>query len=510
MAKTVILAHDLGTTGDKAVAIDLHRGLLASAFVPYETFRPFPAGAEQDASEWWRAVCQASQAVLASGAFSPADLAGVVFSGQMMGCLPVDRRGQPLRRAIIWADQRAVQEASELLERVGLPQVYQITGHRVGPAYSGPKIAWLRRHEPDVYAKTYKFLQAKDFVVHRLTGAWVTDFSDAGGTGVFDLVSKEWASPLLRALEIEEEKLPDPVPSTTVVGAVTQPASRATGIPEGTPVVIGGGDGVCATAGAGLVGAGEGYVYLGASAWVAALARTPCLDPQMRTFTWVYLDPTWYSPNGTMHNAGAALDWVRELFHVEDFSLLEKEAESSPPGAGGVLFLPHLRGERSPFWNPLARGVFVGLSFHTHRSHIFRAALEGVALNLKAIAVALEENRVQLSRVRLIGGGARSSLWAQIIADALGRPVELVAQPQEATAIGAAAAGTVGVGLVSDLACAVRNLVQVREEVRPQHKEIYEFLYPLYLEAYGNLSLLWPKFAEFSREANVKGGNDGI
>ncbi|MCS7240629.1 MAG: xylulokinase [Candidatus Bipolaricaulota bacterium] len=510
MAKTVILAHDLGTTGDKAVAIDLRRGLLASAFVPYETVRPFPAGAEQDAEDWWRAVCQASQAVLASGAFAPTDLAGVVFSGQMMGCLPVDKQGRPLRRAIIWADQRAVQEATELLERVGIVQVYKITGHRVGPAYSGPKIAWLRRHEPDVYARTYKFLQAKDFVVHCLAGTWATDLSDAGGTGLLDLTSKEWSPLLLRALEIEGEKLPDPVPSTTVVGEVTKQASRATGIPEGTPVVIGGGDGVCATAGAGLMGEGEGYVYLGASAWVAALAKTPCLDPQMRTFTWVYLDPAWYSPNGTMHNAGAAVDWVRELFGVEDFAVFEREAGRSPPGAEGLLFLPHLRGERSPFWNPLARGVFIGLSFHIDRSHIFRAAFEGIALNLKAIAKALAENQVQLMRVRLIGGGARSFLWAQIIADALGCPVELVAQPQEATAIGAAAAGAVGVGLVSDLAHAVKDLVQVREQVSPKHKEIYEFLYPLYLEAYRNLSPLWPNFADFSRKTNMEGGDHGI
>ncbi|MCS7240554.1 MAG: FGGY-family carbohydrate kinase [Candidatus Bipolaricaulota bacterium] len=510
MSKTVILAHDLGTTGDKAVAIDLYRGLLTSAFVPYETHSPFPLGAEQEAAQWWNAVCQASQAVLASGAFSPTDLAVVVFSGQMMGCLPVDAQGRPLRPAIIWADQRAVREAAELVERVGISEVYKITGHRVGPAYSGPKIAWLRHYEPDKYAKTYKFLQAKDFIVHKLTGAWVTDFSDAGGTGLLHLVSKEWSPVLSQALGIDVEKLPTPVPSTTVVGEVTAHASQATGIPKGTPVVVGGGDGVCATAGAGVTGEGEGYVYLGSSAWIAALAKKPCLDPKMRTFTWVYLDPAWFSPNGTMHNAGAAVDWVRELFGVSDFAAFEEEAAHCPAGADGLLFLPHLRGERSPFWNPKARGVFVGLSSCTTRSHIFRAALEGVALNLKAIDAALAENHVALSRIRLIGGGARSRLWAQIIADVLGRPVELVAQPLEATALGAAAAGAVGVGLAPSLAHAVRTLVHVQSEIAPKQVDVYNFLYPLFLEAYQDLVPLWPKLSSFTGSMRAEGGGHGV
>ncbi|MCX7750367.1 MAG: xylulokinase [Candidatus Bipolaricaulota bacterium] len=493
MAKTVILAHDLGTTGDKAVAIDLQRGQISTAFASYETVSPFPASAEQDPRAWWEAVCQTSHAILASGHFHPSEVAAVAFSGQMMGCLPVDAGGTPLRRAIIWADQRATQEAQNLVARVGLEEIYRTTGHRVGPAYSGPKMAWLRTHEPSCYAKTYKFLQAKDFVVHLLTGTWVTDYSDAGGTGLLNLAAKEWSPSLVQALDLELDKLPTPVSSLTVVGEVTRSASRVTGIPAGTPVVIGGGDGVCATAGAGVTQAGEGYVYLGSSAWVAGLSPTPCLDPQMRTFSWVYLDPRVYSPNGTMHNAGAAVDWVRKLLGLADFSALEEEAARSLAGADGLLFLPHLRGERSPFWNPAARGAFVGLSSHTARAHVCRAALEGVAFNLKAIAEALHESGVALPTLRVIGGGAKSTVWCQILADVLGCTIQRVAYPLEATAWGAAAAGAVGVGLAPDLTHATQRLITVEASFTPVNPEAYQAQYALFLELYKQLFPLWEK-----------------
>ncbi|HAZ27193.1 TPA: xylulokinase [Candidatus Acetothermia bacterium] len=503
MPRQLILAHDLGTSGDKAVLVGLEEGIVGSSFAPYATHAPVETWAEQDPRDWWEAVCATTQEIVRTHRLSQKDVAAIVFSGQMMGCLPVDRDGTPLRCAIIWADQRAIQEAQEFVERVGLARVYHITGHRVGPAYSGPKMAWLRRHEPRVFRETYKFLQAKDFVVHRLTGTWATDYSDACGTGLFDLAKKQWAQELVETMGLEPEVLPRAVSSTAIVGELTGGAAQATGLASGTPVVIGGGDGVCATAGAGVVTEGSAYVYLGSSAWLATASRDPLLDPAMRTFTWVHMDPGWYSPNGTMHNAGASLDWVRGLFGVTDYAMFEAEAAACGPGAGGLVFLPYLRGERSPHWNPRARGTFVGLTPGHGRAHIFRAVCEGVALNLRVILQALEEQGLSVPRIRVVGGGAQSRLWRRILADVLARPLELVAHPLEATAVGAAMAGAVGVGLVPSLAEAGECLARTVEVQSPTPSDVYPHLYRVFRRAYDQLVPVFEDLARIQEQGMV-------
>jgi len=503
MPRKLILAHDLGTSGDKAVLVGLAEGIVGSSFAPYATRNPIATWAEQDPEDWWNAVCATTHEIVRAHRLSAGDVAGVAFSGQMMGCLPVGHNGRPLRNAIIWADQRAVAEAERLVDRVGLPRVYQITGHRVGPAYSAPKMAWLRRHEPRTFQETHKFLQAKDYVAYRLTDTWATDYSDACGTGLFNLATKEWAAELLAAMGVDPSLLPQAVPSTAVVGEITPEASRATGLASGTPVVIGGGDGVCATAGAGVVEEGSAYVYLGSSAWLATVSQTPLLDPAMRTFTWIHMDPHRYSPNGTMHNAGASLDWVRGLFEVTDHAAFEAEAAACGAGAGGLVFLPYLRGERSPHWNPRARGTFVGLTPGHGRAHLFRAVCEGVALNLRIIRDALEDQGLSISRLRVVGGGAQSRLWRRILADVLARPVELVAHPLEATAVGAAMAGAVGVGLVPDLAEAARCLARTVEVESPVSSDIYANLYRVFRQAYDRLVPVFDGLASIQENEGV-------
>lgn len=496
MPSGLILAHDLGTSGDKAVLVGLDEGIIGSSFTPYQTNYPFATWAEQNPEGWWKAVCQVTQEILKVHRLRPQDVAVVVFSGQMMGCLPMARDGTPLRNAIIWADQRAVAEAQCIVEQMSLARAYRITGHRIGPAYSGPKMMWLKRNEPEVYDKTYKFLQAKDFIVHKLTGRWTTDYSDACGTGLFELVGRKWSEALVAVAGLDLDRLPQVVPATTVVGEVTSAAAQATGLAPGTPVVIGGGDGVCATAGAGAVGDGTAYVYLGSSAWVAAAAREPMLDPYMRTFTWIHLDSDWYSPNGTMHNAGSSLDWVRGLFGISEYTALEAEVEACRPGADGLVFLPYLMGERSPHWNPNARGVFLGLTKSHGQRHLLRAVFEGVAFNLRIILEALEKQGLSVARLRAVGGGAQSRVWRRILADVLGRPLELVAHPLEATAIGAAMAGAVGVGLARNFREASDRLVRIVGVETPRSSEIYPELYGIVHRAYDRLI---PVFDDLAR-----------
>lgn len=515
MEKQYILAYDLGTTGVKTVLVHYDSGVRKTVFVPYNTYYPAPTWAEQDPEEWWNAVVECTHNMLKSVNFPLSQLACVVFSGQMMGCVLVDKHGYPLRRAIIWADQRATAELQELLKRADLEQLYYITGHRISPAYSALKVMWLQKHEPSLFDKSYKMLQAKDFIICRLTDKFVTDYSDACGTGLLDVNQKQWSEQMLKITGISEALLPELFPSTAVVGEITKRASAMTGLPAGLPVVVGGGDGVCATAGAGVIAPGIGHVYLGSSAWVAGASEKPVFDHKMRIFTWPHLDPVLYSPNGTMHNAGSALEWakialarceteVAEWCNISPYELIEREAEQVPPGAEGLLFLPYLMGERSPYWNPNARGVFLGITRIHTAAHLLRAVYEGVALNLRTIFLILKELGVSFTETRVIGGGAMSRLWTQILADAFESSLQLTAAPLEATAIGAAMAGAVGVELCPDFKVAAEKFIKIGAVVEPSpHKELYNRIHEIFLKSYEALQELFEQLASLRENIEV-------
>lgn len=429
-------------------------------------------------------------------AFHPSAIAAVSFSGMMNGALPVDAQGQPLRPAIIWADQRATAEAGLLADRCGAAQVYRITGNRATPSCTAAKLLWLQRQQPEVYAATHYFLQAKDYAAFLLSGVSATDYSDASNTNLFDLETRAWAADMIAAVGLDAARLPPIYPSATVIGRVTPAAAGLTGLLAGTPVVIGGGDGACATVGAGAVAAGDAYTYIGSSAWMAVVAERPLFDPQMRTFNLAHLDPALYFPLGAMQAAGGALDWFERLLRGEErrggvtpplplYADLAAAAAAVPPGAEGLLFLPYLMGERSPHWDPGARGAFIGLSMAHGRPELARAVLEGVALNLRLILDALRSQGLRIPAMRLIGGGARLPLWRQILADTLGLPILLPDLLAEATSLGAAIAGGVGVGLYPDFSVAQRFVrTHAAEEPDPARQAQYDALLPRFQGAY--------------------------
>ncbi len=494
-ARTFILAHDLGTTGDKASLFDETGQLLTSSFAGYETTYPYAGWAEQNADDWWQAVAESSQALLAQLSIRPTDVAAVSFSGQMMACLPIDKTGQPLRPAIIWADQRATAEATRLAQAVGESAIYQRTGHRVSATYTGPKIMWIKEHEPEIYHRARAFLQAKDYVVYRLTGNLATDYSDASGTNLFNLNTLIWDQEIVQAAGIEARLLPQPCPSHQMVGYVAAAAARTTGLMEGTPVVIGGGDGACATVGAGVVREGDAYNYIGSSSWIALASPRPIYDPQRRIFNFAHLNPRLVCPMGTMQAAGGAYRWLKAWLCGEGqergYQEMDRWAAQTPPGAEGLLFLPYLMGERSPWWNPAARGAFVGLCMRHGRGHAARAVLEGVAFNLRMILDALTEQGIELQALRLIGGGARSHIWRQILADIYGLPILRPRLLVEATSLGAAIAGGVGIGLWPGYDVA-HDLVQAEaaEAPDPANQAVYRELYPIFADAYRALEAI--------------------
>jgi xylulokinase len=496
-----ILAHDLGTTGNKATLFDAGTGkAVAAAFRAYETAYANPGWAEQDPADWWRAARDSTRELLDTSRIAPGDVAVVSFSGMMMAALPVDGAGLPLRSAIIWADQRATAEAEFLADSCGVEHIYRRTGHRPSASYTAAKMLWIQRNQPDVYARAHQFLQAKDYVAYRMSGAFATDYSDASGTNLFDLDRRDWAVDIVEAVGLDPDKLPPARPSSTVIGQVTAEAAAETGLLAGTPVVIGGGDGACATVGAGSVHPGDAYNYIGSSSWIAVTAERPLYDPQMRTFTFAHLDPELYFPTGSMQSAGGSYDWLERLLRGEGETRLYDElgaaAATVEAGSRGLLFLPYLIGERSPHWNPLARGVFVGLTMSHGRAEMARAVMEGVAFNQKMILDAFLEQGAAIRALRLIGGGARSGLWRQIMADVYGLPILRPALLAEATALGAAIAGGVGVGLYPDFRVAA-ELVQVEEAERPDpaRSQRYAALYELFQQSYVALEPIFEKLS---------------
>ncbi|HVN54397.1 MAG TPA: xylulokinase [Anaerolineaceae bacterium] len=506
--KHFILAHDLGTTGDKATLFDEGLNLAASAFSGYDTYCPQPTWAEQNPLDWWRAVVLATRALLAQSSAAPGDIAAIAFSGQMMGCLPVDSRGQPLRSCLIWADQRAVAQTDRLGEAIGEERLYRITGHRNSPTYGAPKIMWLRDNEPETFARTHKFLHAKDYVAYRMTGAFVTDRSDAGGLNLYHLENGEWADEILAAAGLDPQLLPAIHSSTDVIGELTHQAADELGLEVGTPVVIGAGDGVSATAGAGAVAEGLAYSYIGSSAWISFASPRPVYDRGRRIFNWTHMVPGLFSPCGAMQAAGGSYQWLRrQVCWSEDreasetggdvYEIMNRRAAESVPGANGLLFLPYLQGERSPHWNPRARGGFIGLQITHTRADLIRATLEGISMNLRTILEIFLGAGARIDEMILIGGGAKGALWRQILADVFGRPILRPALLDEATSLGAAVAGGVGVGLLRDFSTARQRMeIVARHTPDPEAQKIYDQIYPIFLASYNALVPIYDQMSK--------------
>ena len=498
----LILAHDLGTTGNKATLIDASGKPVASVFDGYATSYPHPNWAEQNADDWQRALINSTRRLLAESSIDPAHIAAISFSGHMQGALFVDAQGKPIRPAIIWADQRATDQAAFIAQAGGgEDEVYRLTGHRVSAAYTAAKVLWVKDNQPEVYRRVRWVLQPKDYAAFLLTGRFVTDYSDASGTQLYDLQHRCWSDELIRALELPAPVFPEAHPSTTVIGHVTPDAAQAMGLRAGTPVVIGGGDGACATVGSGAIREGDAYTYIGSSSWLAMSARQPLIDPERRIVTFAHLDPALCFSLGNMQAAGGAFDWLERLLNGRAesgpaYAELDALAASVPPGAGGVLCLPYLIGERSPHWNPQARGAFVGLSMAHGRAEMARAVLEGVAFNMRWILDVLRSQGAQINRMCMIGGGAKSALWRQILADLYGMPLLRPHLDATATALGAAIAGGIGVGLFNDFSVASRLIPVVEaEKPAPGHVRQYERLYPVFQQTYAALKPIFDQLA---------------
>ncbi len=488
----MILAHDLGTTGDKAALYGTDGSLVAATTARYRTdYRP-GGRVEQDPGDWWRASAAATRELLERAGVRAEEVAAVSFSGQMMGATLLDAEGEPVRPALIWADTRSGEQCDRLVERIGMERGYEIIGHRLNPTYSLTKAMWVRDHEPEAFERVRKIVLTKDYVAFKLTGELVTDPSDASSTNAYDQRAGRWSDEVIDAAEVDPALFPEVVPSTTVLGGVTAEAAAATGLAEGTPVVLGGGDGPCAALGAGVVGPTSGaYAYLGSSSWVSLAADAPLHDPLMRTMTFNHVLPGRYVPTATMQAGGASVEWVSELLEQSPSALGELAADVEA-AFDGLLFLPHLLGERSPYWNPRARGAFVGLARHHGRAHVARAVLEGVAFNLRTGLEAFREMGAQVGPVDAIGGGAASDVWLQLLADVWGVEVRRRSLVDEANALGAAVVGGVGAGVYDAFDVALGfSEVGATFAPDPERHARYAERHERFLDAYARLEGLF-------------------
>ena len=483
-----IVAHDLGTSGDKATLYSNQGKLVKSAVYGYDTHYFNGNWAEQDPHAWWQAFCRATQEITAG--ISVDDIGAVSLSGQMMACVCVDAQGKILRDAIIWADQRSIAEMQYLRDRIDDDDFYRITGHRPSPAYSLEKLMWIKRNEPEIYSSTYKMLLAKDYIIYKLTGEFVSDYSDASGTHAFDLNTLSWSETIITLAGIDEEKIPDVWPSTHVAGGVTLEAARESGLARGTPVVCGAGDSISAAVGAGCIENGDAHCYVGSSAWVGLTTAESIFDDEQRTINWAHAIPGRISPCGPMQAAGGSFSWMqRELCVAETtlaketgvspFSLLNEKIADSPPGANGLLFLPYLLGERSPRWNPDARGAFIGLNMAHRRSDVLRSVIEGVAINLRLI-LDIFRSKTTINRIVVIGGGVQGDIERRILADVFDAEMQKPNFLEEATSMGAAVIGGVGVGILKDFSDIDRFIrIESIKKPKPQNAAVYQKMLPL-------------------------------
>ncbi|MFJ4223065.1 xylulokinase [Microbacterium sp. NPDC089695] len=465
----MIIAHDLGTTGNKASLHHDDGRLVTSVTVPYPAH--FAAGgiAEQDPSDWWGAVVSATRQLLSQSSLAPETVGGLVVSGQMMGTVLLDGHGDPVRPAIIWADTRSGAQTRMLEQALGAEAAYRVLGHRLNPTYSLEKVMWVRDNEPEVWARVRHFCVAKDYIVYRLTGRLATERSDASGTNAYDQAAGMWSADVLAAARLDPALFPEILDSTTVAGTLTTESADALGLPASTRVVMGGGDGPLAAVGSGVVAPEDGaYVCLGTSSWISFASPTPLHDPQMRTMTFDNVVPGSFVPTATMQAGGASVQWIAEALSTDparpETSRLTAEA-AGDLDTEDLYFLPYLLGERSPLWDPAARGAFVGIGRHHTRAHLTRAVLEGVAFNLLTCIQAFRESGAVIDRIDAVGGGAQSDVWLGILADVWGVPIRRRTIVEEANSLGAAVTGAVGLGL-ADFSAA-RALSEVTAEFAP-------------------------------------------
>ena len=495
---TLLLGIDVGTTGSKAVLIKDDGGVAGEATIEYPMTTPRPLWAEQDPRDWWTATVRSIRRVIDESGVEAEQIVGVGLSGQMHGLVLLDAGGDVLRPCIMWNDQRTGAQCAAITERVGAKKILELTGNQVLPGFTAPKIVWVRENEPDVYAKIAHVLLPKDYVRFRLTGGHFSDVSDSAGTSLFDVGKRQWSDEMLAALEIPRAWLPEVTESPIVSAKISAAAASDTGLAARTPVVGGGGDQAAQAVGTGIVSEGVVSVTLGTSGVVFAASNEYRVEPEGRLHAFCHAVPGQCHLMGVMLSAAGSFRWYRDTLGESEvaraaesnrdaYDLLTEAAASAPPGCEGLIFLPYLTGERTPHPDPNARGVFFGLTLRHAKPHMTRAVLEGVTYGLRDSLELMRDLGLSIKQVRVSGGGARSALWRQILADVFDTEIVTVNVTQGA-AYGAALLAGVGAGVFRDVPHACQTAIQTTGRTDPgPAASVYADYYPRYRALYAAL-----------------------
>lgn len=502
MGMQYILAHDLGTSGNKACLFDEKGSLLGSAYETYPTYFDQEGYAEQSPEDWWMAVKKTSRQVMEQAGIDAKNVAAISFSAQSLGCVPVDEKGNLLRqRTMIWMDARAVEQSRAIIAQYGARKHYETTGNSFDVAlYPCSKILWLKQNEPEVYEKAYKFIGTKEYIIAKLTGeVGLTDYSEAGMSGMFNLLKHDYEDEILSIAGIERDKLCRPVVNTHIVGQVLPGLQEETGLTPHTAVVMGTLDNLACATGAGCMNQGTFVTCIGTAAWTGVNDSKPLMSPDFQSNV-MYVGNGVYHTSMHSHSAAVVYDWVLDNMLASfqrNYDEIEQLARKAGPGAEKLLLLPSFQSGNTIYSSVNLAGSFLGLRLHHGPGHIARAAMEGVGLDLMMGVEFFASMGCRPAAIRAIGGGSKSKLWREILADMLHANIEVPQNMQHIGALGAAAIAGVGVGLFQDFSV-VDQLITPSGMIQPQEENhaLYKKILPVFKKSYESVMPIYDQMEQ--------------
>ncbi|MBN2154778.1 MAG: hypothetical protein JW776_01875 [Candidatus Lokiarchaeota archaeon] len=490
-------ALDLGTTGCRTIVFDEEGKEVSRHYEEWESFFPTPVMVEQDANLWWNALKTTIKIALKKGKVKSKNIKSVAITNQRETIVPVDSKGIPLHNAIVWQDRRTTEECNFIKKSIGVDSIYEKTGLTVDPYFSSSKILWIKNHKPEIYQNTHKFLLVHDFIVMKLTGKWMTDYSNASRTMLFNIKNLKWDEDIATNLGLDLDKMPEAVPSGTQIGPII---AKDTAFDGNTIVVAGGGDQQCAALGVGVSQEGRTKCTTGTGSFILGFLNKPKFDPNKRVLCSCHAVPGAWVQEASIFTTGSAYRWARDVMctdevqkakqkNIDPYEIMNSLAAQSPPGAKGLLFVPHMVGAGAPHWNPNARGVFLGLALGHERKDLLRSILEGTCYEVKKNIDVFSELGSHILELRVTGGGSRSDIWNQIMADVLNIPCGR-GELEESTAVGAAILASYGVGDYKNIVDAAESIANITKKWTPNPKAVekYEKLYKIAKEVYSKIA----------------------
>ncbi len=494
MSRQLLMGIDIGTSACKVAVFDPEGNVIAQSNKPYKVYYPNPGWAEQDPDEWWSAICAGIGEILGSEDVAAEEIAGIGVDGQSWSAIPIDKDGNVLDRTPIWMDTRSREICDRTKRFVGEDRIFEVAGNDFLPSYTTPKMLWFKENKPEVFDKTDMFLQSNSYIVYKLTGVKSQDMSQGYGIHFFDMNKLSYDEGLAQELGLETSLVPPLYNCDAIVGEITDEAACATGLAAGTPVVAGGLDAACGTLGAGVYEVGQTQEQ-GGQAGGMSICTDHALSHKKLILSAHVVPGKWLLQGGTV-GGGGTLKWFRQEFGQDlSFDELTAEAEKIPVGSEGVVFLPYMAGERSPIWDPDAKGVFYGLSFDKTRGHMIRSVLEGVAYSLWHNLLTAEETGAEANVLNAMGGSANSVLWTQIKADVTGRRIQVPAS-DTATTLGAAILAGIGTGVFDSYKQAVEKTIRITRVQEPDmsNHAVYKKRMELYLKLYEALKDIYKEY----------------